>query len=44
MIAEPIQGASGVIQFPKGYIRKAHELIKKHGGVFISDEVKTVGF
>ncbi|XP_063828356.1 alanine--glyoxylate aminotransferase 2, mitochondrial-like [Ostrinia nubilalis] len=40
--AESIQGVNGAVQFPKGYLRKAHELVKtKYGGVFIADEVQT---
>lgn len=39
LFAESIQGAGGVVQFPKGYIKKAQALIKKNGGLFIADEV-----
>ncbi|CAH2090776.1 unnamed protein product [Euphydryas editha] len=39
--AESIQGVNGVVQFPKGYIKKAYELIKKHGGLYVADEVQT---
>ncbi|XP_041987278.1 alanine--glyoxylate aminotransferase 2, mitochondrial [Aricia agestis] len=41
MFAESIQGVNGTMQFPKGYLRKASEVVRKHGGVFISDEVQT---
>lgn len=37
--AESIQGLGGIIQFPKGYLKRVYELVKKNGGVFISDEV-----
>lgn len=39
--AESIQGAGGVVQFPKGYLKKAQELIKKNGGLYVADEVQT---
>ncbi|KAG6465529.1 hypothetical protein O3G_MSEX015211 [Manduca sexta] len=39
--AESIQGAGGVIQFPKGYLRQAQEAIKKCGGLYVADEVQT---
>ncbi|KOB74576.1 Alanine-glyoxylate aminotransferase, partial [Operophtera brumata] len=41
LFAESIQGAGGVTQFPKGYIKKAQALIKKNGGLLIADEVQT---
>lgn len=41
MIAESIQGVGGVIQFTKGYIKKAAELVRENNGLFISDEVQT---
>ncbi|XP_031623743.1 alanine--glyoxylate aminotransferase 2, mitochondrial isoform X2 [Contarinia nasturtii] len=41
MIAESIQGVGGTVQFTKGYIKKASELVRNNGGVFISDEVQT---
>ncbi|XP_013113491.2 alanine--glyoxylate aminotransferase 2, mitochondrial isoform X2 [Stomoxys calcitrans] len=41
MFAESIQGVGGTVQFPKGYIKKAAELVRANGGVFISDEVQT---
>ncbi|RWS26735.1 Alanine--glyoxylate aminotransferase 2-like protein [Leptotrombidium deliense] len=40
-IAESIQGIGGVVQYPKNYLKRAAELIRKRGGVFISDEVQT---
>lgn len=39
MFAESIQGVGGAVQFPKTYIRKAAQLVRQQGGVFISDEV-----
>ncbi|KAI8425961.1 hypothetical protein MSG28_004949 [Choristoneura fumiferana] len=39
--AESIQGVNGTVQFPKGYLRKAAELIRTNGGVYIADEVQT---
>ncbi|KAI5637493.1 aminotransferase class-III domain-containing protein [Phthorimaea operculella] len=41
LFAESIQGVNGAVQFPKGYLKKAHQLIKKHGGILVSDEVQT---
>ncbi|KAJ6621570.1 Alanine--glyoxylate aminotransferase 2, mitochondrial [Pseudolycoriella hygida] len=41
MFAESIQGVGGSVQFTKGYIKKAAELVRKNGGIFISDEVQT---
>jgi 4-aminobutyrate aminotransferase len=40
-IAEPIQGVGGFITPPKEYFEMAVEIIKKYGGLFISDEVQT---
>jgi 4-aminobutyrate aminotransferase len=40
-IAEPIQGVGGFITPPKEYFPIVAETVKKHGGVFISDEVQT---
>lgn len=39
LFAESIQGVNGTLQFPKGYLKKAHALVKKHGGLLVSDEV-----
>ncbi|XP_022110098.1 alanine--glyoxylate aminotransferase 2, mitochondrial-like [Acanthaster planci] len=41
MFAESIQGVGGAVQFPKGYLKEAFELIREKGGVCISDEVQT---
>lgn len=40
-LAEPIQGVGGFIDAPQGYFKVAVDIIKKYGGVFISDEVQT---
>lgn len=40
-IAEPIQGTAGFITAPKEYFGKVHEIVKRYGGLFISDEVQT---
>ncbi len=40
-IAEPIQGVGGFITPPKEYFKIAVEIIKRFGGLFISDEVQT---
>ncbi|XP_054288815.1 alanine--glyoxylate aminotransferase 2, mitochondrial isoform X2 [Macrosteles quadrilineatus] len=39
--AESIQGVGGVVQYPKGFLKKAFELVRSNGGVCISDEVQT---
>ncbi len=41
LLAEPIMGVGGFITAPDGYFKVAVEIIKKYGGVFISDEVQT---
>jgi 4-aminobutyrate aminotransferase len=40
-IAEPIQGVGGFITPPKEYFEIIHGIVKKYGGIFISDEVQT---
>ena len=40
-LAEPIQGVGGFITPPKEYFQIAVEIVRKHGGVFICDEVQT---
>jgi len=39
--AEPINGVGGVITPEPEYFPAAYELIKKHGGLFLADEVQT---
>ncbi|XP_045536195.1 alanine--glyoxylate aminotransferase 2, mitochondrial [Papilio machaon] len=41
LFAESIQGVNGALQFPKGYLRKAYQLIKSYGGLYVADEVQT---
>ena len=41
MIAEPIQGVGGFITPPKEYFPIVAEIVRNHGGLFISDEVQT---
>jgi 4-aminobutyrate aminotransferase-like enzyme len=41
LIAEPIQGVGGFITPPKEYFRIVTEIVRNHGGIFISDEVQT---
>lgn len=40
-IAEPIQGVGGFIVPPRGYLKRAAEIIREVGGLFIADEVQT---
>ncbi|MEW5694075.1 MAG: aspartate aminotransferase family protein [Candidatus Hydrogenedentota bacterium] len=40
-IHEPIHGFGGVIEPPKEYFKIAYDIIKKYGGINISDEVQT---
>ncbi len=40
-IAEPIQGVAGFITPPPEYFRIVAEIVRRHGGVFICDEVQT---
>ncbi|XP_026762638.2 alanine--glyoxylate aminotransferase 2, mitochondrial [Galleria mellonella] len=41
IFAESIQGVNGTVQFPKGYLRKAQQLVKENGGLYVADEVQT---
>jgi len=41
VIVEPIQGVGGFITPPLEYYKKVYEIIKDHGGLYISDEVQT---
>lgn len=34
-------GAGGIVPLPKDYIQKLYAMVKKHGGLYISDEVQT---
>ncbi|MCP4724839.1 MAG: aspartate aminotransferase family protein [bacterium] len=40
-IGEPIQGVGGFITPPKEYFTVIYDIVKKYGGIFISDEVQT---
>ncbi|XP_059830032.1 alanine--glyoxylate aminotransferase 2, mitochondrial isoform X2 [Hypanus sabinus] len=40
-IAEPIQGVSGVVQYPRGFLSEVANIIRERGGLYISDEVQT---
>lgn len=40
-IAEPIQGAGGVVPPPAGYLLRMREVLARHGILFIADEVVT---
>jgi len=40
-IGEPIQGVGGFITPPKEYFQIVEEIVRSHGGIFISDEVQT---
>ena len=41
LILEPIQGEGGIVMPPDGYLTRAQELCKKHGTLFVVDEVQT---
>ncbi|RIA83317.1 ornithine aminotransferase [Glomus cerebriforme] len=40
-LVEPIQGEAGIHVPDEGYLRRAHELCKKHNVLLIADEVQT---
>ena len=40
-VAEPIQGAGGVVVPPAGYLQRMHAIARTHGVLFIADEVVT---
>ena len=40
-MAEPIQGVGGFIMLPTAYLKRAVEIVREAGGVFIADEVQT---
>jgi 4-aminobutyrate aminotransferase len=40
-MAEPILGVGGFIVPPPGYFERVAEITRKHGGLFIADEVQT---
>lgn len=39
--AESIQGVGGTVVFPEGYLKQVYEIVRKHGGLCIADEVQT---
>ena len=41
MLVEPIQGVGGFITPPDEYFQIVAEIVRKYGGIFISDEVQT---
>jgi 4-aminobutyrate aminotransferase-like enzyme len=41
VIAEPIQGVGGFITPPKEYFGIVADIVRRYGGIFISDEVQT---
>lgn len=41
MLVEPIQGVGGFITPPRDYLAIASEIVRRHGGVMIIDEVQT---
>jgi acetylornithine/N-succinyldiaminopimelate aminotransferase len=41
LIVEPIQGESGVVELPAGYLARARDLTEQHGALLILDEVQT---
>jgi len=40
-MAEPILGVGGFVVPPPGYFERAAEIARRHGGLFIADEVQT---
>jgi alanine-glyoxylate transaminase/(R)-3-amino-2-methylpropionate-pyruvate transaminase len=40
-IAETIQGVGGAVPLLNGYLKKAYDIVREHGGVCIADEVQT---
>ncbi|CAF1588666.1 unnamed protein product [Adineta ricciae] len=41
MWIESIQGYGGTVQFPKGYVKRATELVQQNGGLYVADEVQS---
>ena len=40
-IAEPIQGAGGVMHGARNYLKEVYAIVREHGGLCIADEVQT---
>lgn len=38
---EPIMGAGGIVPLQKSYVQSIHKMVKKMGGLYISDEVQS---
>lgn len=38
-----LQGVNGFVQYPKGFLKEAFELVRERGGVCIADEVSGLG-
>jgi alanine-glyoxylate transaminase/(R)-3-amino-2-methylpropionate-pyruvate transaminase len=41
ILIESIQGVGGTIQYPRGFLQRAFDAVRKRGGVSIADEVQT---
>lgn len=39
--AESIQGVGGIVQFPRGFLKQAYEMVRSRGGLCVADEVQT---
>ena len=40
-ILEPVQGEGGIVEPPPGYLQAAKELCRRHGVLFVLDEIQT---
>jgi alanine-glyoxylate transaminase / (R)-3-amino-2-methylpropionate-pyruvate transaminase len=40
-LVEPVQGYGGIVEVPGGYLKKAFDRVRAHGGVCIVDEVQS---
>ena len=36
----PFQGVGGTVQLPRGYLKKAYEVVRESGGLCVADEVR----
>jgi len=43
-IAESLQSCGGQIIYPKGYLQKVYDIVRKAGGVCIADEVQVSSY
>jgi ornithine--oxo-acid transaminase len=41
LVLEPVQGEAGIVPAPDGYLAAAERLCRKHGTLFVLDEVQT---